>query len=192
MIRNNLALLMAQKRRRVNELAAATGISRNTITSTTQNKGRMIQLETINKICQALEVSPTEFFDYLPFDFTFYLKLADEKIIEDRIDGDTYRFWELTATIDIGLVHPTQKKTCTFTGYAEIPYDDSDLEPIQTFLAPASKQDEDKIAPYIKQMSPAFLTDKTQDFEEAINTQLKKQNIENEVELHMSYKVAQS
>ena len=55
---------MAQKQRRVNELSKETGISRNTISATMQNGGKMIQLNTINKLCQALEVTPGDFFEY--------------------------------------------------------------------------------------------------------------------------------
>lgn len=68
MIRNNLAALLAENGIKITRLAADTGLSRNTITSTAQNDGKMIQLETINLICQRLQISPTDFFEYLPFD----------------------------------------------------------------------------------------------------------------------------
>jgi DNA-binding Xre family transcriptional regulator len=66
LIKNNLAVLMAKKQRRVNELANETNLSRHTITTTAQNDGKMIQLNTINKLCQALEVTPGDFFEYEP------------------------------------------------------------------------------------------------------------------------------
>jgi len=64
LIKNNLALLMAQRQIRVSELSKETGISRTTITSAKFNRGKMIQLNTINKLCQALEVTPEDFFEY--------------------------------------------------------------------------------------------------------------------------------
>lgn len=64
LIKNNLAVLMEQRQIRVSELSKETGISRTTITSAKFNRGKMIQLNTINKLCQALEVTPEDFFEY--------------------------------------------------------------------------------------------------------------------------------
>ena len=61
MIRNNLSILMSERNMKNSYLSAKTGISKNTISATSSNDGKMIQLETINKICQVLEVSPCEF-----------------------------------------------------------------------------------------------------------------------------------
>lgn len=55
---------MEQRQIRVSELSKETGISRTTITSAKFNRGKMIQLNTINKLCQALEVTPEDFFEY--------------------------------------------------------------------------------------------------------------------------------
>ena len=43
-------------------------LSRNTINTTANNNGKMLQLETINSLCEYLEVTPKDFFEYLPFD----------------------------------------------------------------------------------------------------------------------------
>lgn len=68
MIRNNLSILMSERNMKNSVLSLKTGISKNTISSTAKNDGKMIQLETINKICQVLDVTPNEFFSYLPYD----------------------------------------------------------------------------------------------------------------------------
>lgn len=69
MIRNKLAELLAERKLKISRVAAQLpNLSRNTITSTASNKGKMIQLETINTLCQYLDISPSDFFEYLPFD----------------------------------------------------------------------------------------------------------------------------
>lgn len=69
MIRNRLAELLAERGLKISRVATEIpNLSRNTITSTAQNSGKMIQLETVNSLCQYLGISPTDFFEYLPFD----------------------------------------------------------------------------------------------------------------------------
>lgn len=82
MIRNNLAILMSERGIKNSFLSAKTGISKNTISATASNDGKMIQLETINKICHVLEVSPCEFFSYLPYDVEIKV-FPDEMTVED-------------------------------------------------------------------------------------------------------------
>lgn len=69
MIRNRLAELLAERGIRISKVANdIPNLSRNTISATAQNESKMIQLETINSLCQYLEISPNDFFEYLPFD----------------------------------------------------------------------------------------------------------------------------
>lgn len=77
MIRNNLSILLSERGMKNTALSIKTGISKNTISSLTQNDGKMIQLETINKICQVLDVDPGEFFSYIPFDFEIIFSFND-------------------------------------------------------------------------------------------------------------------
>lgn len=72
MIRNNLAVLMAQRGTKISKIAADTGIARSTLNAIAQNESKMIQLETIDKLCQELDVTPCEFFSYLPTNITIY------------------------------------------------------------------------------------------------------------------------
>lgn len=77
MIRNNLSILMSERNAKNNKLSITTGISKNTISSISQNDGKMIQLDTINKLCQALDVNPDSFFSYIPFDFEISVFMDD-------------------------------------------------------------------------------------------------------------------
>lgn len=80
MIINRLAVLMAERGLKITRVAKDTGISRNTITSTSQNDGEMIRLETINTLCKYLSITPCEFFEYEPVDFKFSVFLNDLSI----------------------------------------------------------------------------------------------------------------
>lgn len=70
MIRNKLASLLADRNLKISRVANDTDLSRNTITSTAQNDTKMIQLDTINELCQYLSISPADFFEYLNFDLS--------------------------------------------------------------------------------------------------------------------------
>lgn len=65
-IRNNLAVLMAQRGLKTTQVAIDTGISRNALTSLVYNRNKMIQLNTLNILCEYLQVTPAEFFLFDP------------------------------------------------------------------------------------------------------------------------------
>ena len=71
MIRNRLAELLSERKLKISRVAnEIPNLSRNTITSTAQNSGKMIQLETVNSLCMYLGITPAEFFEYIPYDIT--------------------------------------------------------------------------------------------------------------------------
>ncbi|EGQ2924948.1 XRE family transcriptional regulator, partial [Staphylococcus pseudintermedius] len=93
MIRNRLAELLFERDIKIVRISKETGISRNTITNTASNNSEMLQMNTINKICRYLDITPCEFFDYIPIDIdvTFY---EDDKIdiVDDwSLDSGEYR-----------------------------------------------------------------------------------------------------
>ena len=55
--------LAAEKDMSINQLAKASGVPASTIKNITQGKSRNPGIETIAKICRALEVTLAEFFD---------------------------------------------------------------------------------------------------------------------------------
>lgn len=68
MLRNNLAKLMIDRGISATQLFNDTGIARSTISKISNNNTDKISLQTIDKICNYLEVSPSEFFDFWPYD----------------------------------------------------------------------------------------------------------------------------
>lgn len=77
-------------------LSNETGIARSTITKIANNQSDKIGIDTINKLLSALDVTPADFFDYIPydFDFTFDVDFEDasqsQQIPEEGWQWGTY------------------------------------------------------------------------------------------------------
>lgn len=63
MIVNNLSTIMGKKRIKIAILYKWTGIS-STLTQLYYDKTTMIKLDTIDKLCSALDITPGELFEY--------------------------------------------------------------------------------------------------------------------------------
>ncbi|WP_301420198.1 helix-turn-helix domain-containing protein [Mammaliicoccus lentus] len=105
MIRNKLAEIMHQKGVKVVKLAKDTGISRNTITNTSQNNSEMLRMETVNNICKVLDITPCDFFEYVPLELEFEFSHEENSLFIESIANvggelDEYNL-ELDIIIDI-------------------------------------------------------------------------------------------
>ncbi|HEC2161364.1 TPA: helix-turn-helix transcriptional regulator, partial [Staphylococcus delphini] len=67
MIQSNLAILMAERGLKIADLYEETGISKTTLMSLSENTGKGVQFDTIDKLCNYLGVTPADFFDYAPY-----------------------------------------------------------------------------------------------------------------------------
>lgn len=114
MIRNRLSVLLAERKLKITQVANDTNLSRNTITSTAQNDGKMIQLETINILCKYLNITPTEFFDYSPIDFEYFISI-DENVCSKPEIGEPFEF-KIDAFLNM-LDSQNNKKPFEFTGF---------------------------------------------------------------------------
>ncbi|WCG38538.1 helix-turn-helix transcriptional regulator [Aerococcus urinaeequi] len=83
MLRSNLSILLAERDLKISELYEMTGISKTTLLALSENKGKGVQFDTIDKICNALGVTPNEFFDYSPY----IIELRD---YEDRYNENMF------------------------------------------------------------------------------------------------------
>lgn len=88
LIRNRLAEILFERDIKVVRIAKETGISRNTITNTASNNSEMLQMNTINKICGYLKITPCDFFDYIPIDidFSFYENSMIDLVKDWKLD----------------------------------------------------------------------------------------------------------
>ena len=68
MIRYNLNKLLGERNLKISKVFVDTGISRSTLTKIVNNQSSMVQTETIDKLCQYLKVSPSDFFEYIPIE----------------------------------------------------------------------------------------------------------------------------
>ena len=68
MLRNNLAKLMIDRGISATQLFNDTGIARSTISKISNNNTDKISLQTIDKICNYLEVAPEDFFDFWAYE----------------------------------------------------------------------------------------------------------------------------
>ncbi|MBU6943332.1 helix-turn-helix transcriptional regulator [Staphylococcus sp. CWZ226] len=67
MIKSRLSILMAERGLKIADLYEDTGISKTTLMAISENTGKGVQYDTIDKLCIYLGVTPCEFFDYAPF-----------------------------------------------------------------------------------------------------------------------------
>lgn len=68
MVYCNLAVLLAERRMKISNVSADTGISRTTLTALCQNAGKGVQIDTINTLCMYLNINVGELFSFYPFD----------------------------------------------------------------------------------------------------------------------------
>lgn len=101
MIRNRLAELMQLKGVKVVQLAKETGISRNTITNTVQNDSEMYRLDTINKICHTLNITPCDFFEYSPIEIDIDISHDPDVLHIGRTVNDSYVADDVNLELDI-------------------------------------------------------------------------------------------
>lgn len=82
MLRVNLNMLLAERNLTASRLSKDTGISKTTLTALVNNTGKGIQYETIDTICNYLNVTPNDFFEYIPVDYSlsYFLENIDLEI----------------------------------------------------------------------------------------------------------------
>jgi len=182
MLRNRLAELLAERNLKISRVANdIPNLSRNTITSTAQNDSKMIQLETINSLCQYLGVSPNEFLEYIPFDINVSSSLdIPENVVITPGDVNSYLklcnismdlFMKQTSNLEeAGERTKTFDLTVMLSPKIEIPFsdiidemDDSDNKiEFQVFLGHLddtdtfNKQESDFSTLWSKQLTPGF------------------------------------
>lgn len=214
MIRNRLSELLAERKIKISKIASdIPDLSRNTITSVAHNNVKMLQLNTINKLCEYLEVTPADFFEYVDYD----LKIADTTI-ENGTIGDISDPFDLGITgkksddffnrlfiynleiftylnkSSISESRGETKKTFELTilpkkRFIEIPENDyisADFEVLTT-----SKSTMDDILNITKEIGAGFKSDLQMMIEDrciqAINEWLKENGISSEIDISSSY-----
>ena len=66
MIKNNLSRLLGERRMKMTELCKLTGLSKNTVFRIYHDKVSNFSLESVDKICNALNCNVQDIFEYIP------------------------------------------------------------------------------------------------------------------------------
>ena len=91
MIKNNFNTLMAERQLKITRVSNDTGISRTTLTALSQEMSKGVQLDTLNTLCKYFNITPCEFFDYLPFDLEYNIEQdTEEELVPNSEDGIEY------------------------------------------------------------------------------------------------------
>lgn len=61
--------MLAERNMKAKKLSLLTGIAQSTLTRINNNNSAQIDYDTLNKICNQLQIEPMDFFDYTPYDF---------------------------------------------------------------------------------------------------------------------------
>lgn len=96
MIKNNLAVLLAERGLKIGDAHIATGISRNTLSSFVNSKANGIQYDTLNKLCEYLDVSPGDLLTHIRFE----IKVIESEEINDELTTYDVRIKLQDETID--------------------------------------------------------------------------------------------
>lgn len=83
MIINKLNLLLAERFIKASKLAKDTGIAQSTISKIVNNATSQIDYSTLDKICLYLKITPSDFFEYAPYQFVFK-NFQNEGYTEDK------------------------------------------------------------------------------------------------------------
>lgn len=112
MIKNRLAVLLAERNLKITKVAKDTGISRNTITSTAQNDSKMIQLQTIDVLCNYLGITPNEFFEYYPatYEIKIFIENLDITGSHNGKDLNDILLNEIEMEVYIDFTYPQNRK----------------------------------------------------------------------------------
>ncbi|WP_412921658.1 helix-turn-helix domain-containing protein [Lactococcus raffinolactis] len=88
MLRNRLAVLLAQKQIKISRMALDTGLSRTTLTALSQNDSKRIDNDTLNTILMYLQITPNDFFNFLSYDFEVKITPSEFNFSYDKEIGN--------------------------------------------------------------------------------------------------------
>lgn len=169
MIRNNLSILLAERGMKATQLANDTGIARSTLSKITNNNSEKIDYGTINAICRRLKITPCEFFEYLPYDASYFVSI-DEELAADPKDGPLT--WKIDAFLNIDS--DTGKLSFEYSGQVtSFGSGPNGSDALQVFLNPANEEEELKLKSFFKKVPASFTSDIHSAFLNAIDAEIK-------------------
>jgi len=111
MIRCNLSVLLAERNLKISRLSTMTGISRTTLTSLANNYSQGIQFDTVNTICNFLNIKPEQLISYVPVDIKVKSVFLNDYVLD----------------IDLTIIKNTRTFNCSLAGDCYTSFDDGKL-----------------------------------------------------------------
>jgi DNA-binding Xre family transcriptional regulator len=177
MLRNNLAILLAERQLKITRVANDTGISRTTLTALVQNENKMIQNETINKLCRYLNTSPTFFFEFIPMDFSFSFELTEGYYLFESKEKEGHEPDGYNIEGYLNIDAETGTDTIEYSGLLEDLGNDGFRSHIfDIYIEPATDNEKNKINALLINISQGFITDITKIISEKIKEKLQNDN----------------
>lgn len=120
MLRVNLNMLLAERGITASRLSKDTGISKTTLTALVNNRGKGVQYETIDTICNYLNITPDDFFEYLPIDYSITIFTDEIKVSPKANSYYEINDFDILYKIDLFIDVKTQKFKKTFEFIGEL------------------------------------------------------------------------
>lgn len=93
MLANRLNTLLAERQLTIKQVVDETGISRSSISNIVNNPSANISTEVIDTLCRYLEISPTDFFIYAPYDIR--IAIDGDELYFDVVDKKQEKIYSL-------------------------------------------------------------------------------------------------
>lgn len=85
MIKTNFAVLIAERGLKIADVYESTGISKTTLIALAENTGKGVQFDTVDKLCNFLDIELKDFFVYVPYIWDMKFKQNTESEDSDYI-----------------------------------------------------------------------------------------------------------
>lgn len=79
MLRNRLKILLAERNLKIKDVSNATGLSRNSLSNMSNHRSANISNDSLDKLCNYLGITPTEFWEFKPDPDATVYKYGGEK-----------------------------------------------------------------------------------------------------------------
>ena len=125
-----LAVLLAERGVSISKLSSITGISRTTLTALANHSNQGLQFETLNKICLALNVFPSDVLVFCDVDISLEdFSVTKPAFVRDDVDEDgTFsEHEEAEITLSLGVRERSDVYTVSFWGTILISHSDKDV-----------------------------------------------------------------
>lgn len=162
MIKNRLSILLAERNLTAAKVYEETKISKSTLSSLVNNANEGLQTKTLDTLCNFLEITPCDFFEYL--DFIYEISVEYEK--KDFV-GYADKTFALQNYLSLTIVFKKGKNVIGFEFPLTVtnePYDSDQWfdKSVNYFISNHGYSDQsESVANYIESMPITFKTDFT-------------------------------